>query len=280
MSVLAKVRLRTLVQARRQSKRAAKQRCRWVPLARVMRWRLAILSTGHYSGDVGFGQTRTEDGVEAIAGLTVDTWQARMGVESSYTADLGDGGTVTAFVEVAGRYDGGDDGEAGLELSPGMYIARPDTGFGLELRGRALVLHSAENYEEYGLSATASVTPRSDGTGLSLSLTPRWGDDMGGADTLWRDNGLGLLGSSSSYRNAMSLDARVGYGVRAMNGLLTPFSEFGLRDEDSQYWRVGARFSLIHADPGVLSLEVSGERRESFGAEPEHRVGVTSWLKF
>ena len=231
-------------------------------------------------GDVGFGQVLTEDGVEAIAGLTVDTWQARVGVEGSYTVDMGDGGTLTAFMEVAGRYDGGDDGEAGLELSPGMYIARPDTGFGFELRGRALVLHSAENYEEYGLSATASVTPRSDGTGLSLSLSPRWGDDAGGADTLWRDDSFGLLGSPSNDRNTMSLDARVGYGVRAMNGLLTPFSEFGLRDEDSQYWRVGARFNRIHTDPGTLSLEVSGERRERLGADPEHRVGVTSWLRY
>ena len=231
-------------------------------------------------GDVGFGRVLTEDGVEAIAGLTVDTWQARVGVEGSYTMDMGDGGSLTAFMEVAGRYDGGDEGEAGLELSPGMYIARPDTGFGLELRGRALVLHSAENYEEYGLSATASVTPRSDGTGLSLSLSPRWGDDTGGADTLWRDDSLGLLGSSSSDRNAMSLDARVGYGLRAMNGLLTPFSEFGLRDEDSQYWRVGARFDRTHADPGTLSLELSGERRQSFGRDPEHRVGVISRMRF
>ena len=231
-------------------------------------------------GDVGFGQVSTEDGVEAIAGLTVDTWQARVGIEGSYTADMGDGGIVTAFMEVAGRYDGGDEGEAGLELSPGMYIARPDTGFGLELRGRALVLHSAENYEEYGLSATASVTPRSDGAGLSLSLSPRWGDNTGGTDTLWRDESLGLLGSPSSDRNAMSLDARVGYGIRTMNGLLTPFSEFGLRDEDSQYWRVGARFNRTHADPGTLSLELSGERRESLGGDPEHRIGVTSWLRF
>ena len=231
-------------------------------------------------GDVGFGRVLTEDGVEAIAGLTVDTWQARVGVEGSYTVDMDDGGIFTAFMEVAGRYDGGDDGEVGLELSPGMYIARPDSGFGLELRGRTLVLHSAENYEEYGLSATASVTPRSDGTGLSLSLSPRWGDDTGGADTLWRDESLGLLGSPSSDRNTMSLDARVGYGIRTMNGLLTPFSEFGVRDEDSQYWRIGARFNRIQTDSGTLNLELSGERRESLSGDPEHRVGVTSWLRF
>ena len=232
-------------------------------------------------GDVGVGRVLTEEGVEAIAGLTVDTWQARLGVESSYTMETANGGTITTFMEVAGRLDGGDDEEeAGLELSPGVYFADPDIGFGFELRGRTLLLHSAENYEEYGLSATASVTPRSDGTGLSLSLSPRWGDDAGGADTLWRDNGLDLPGASPNDRNAMSLDARAGYGVRAMNGLLTPFSEFRLQDEDSQHWRVGARFSPVHADPGTLSLEVSGERRESLGGDPEHRVGLISRLRF
>ena len=231
-------------------------------------------------GDVGFGQIRTEDGVEAIAGLTVDTWQARVGVESSYTVDLGDGGTLTTFMEVAGRYDGGDEGEAGLELSPGMYIARPDTGFGLELRGRALVLHSAENYEEYGLSATASVTPRSDGTGLSFSLSPRWGEETGGTGTLWRDDSLGLLDSSSNDPNAMSLDTRMGYGIRTENGLLTPFSQFGLRDEDNLYWRVGTRFDSGGIDPGALSLELSGERRESSSSDTEHRIGLISRMRF
>ena len=231
-------------------------------------------------GDVGFGQVRTEDGIEAIAGLTVDTWQARVGVEGSYTADLGDGGTITAFMEVAGRYDGGDEEEAGLELSPGMYIARPDTGFGLELRGRALVLHSAENYEEYGLSATASVTPRSDGSGLSLSLSPRWGEETGGTGTLWRDDSLGLLDSSSNDPNTMSLDTRLGYGIRTENGLLTPFSQFGLRDEGNLYWRVGTRFESGVIDPGALSLELSGEWRESSGSVTEHRIGLISRMRF
>ena len=198
LSARVKERLRTVVLAQhpieRDFKREVTLRCGWLPPAAVMRWRLAIHSTGHCS--VMWDSASIDRGrVEAIAGLTVDTWQARVGVEGSYTVDMDDGGIFTAFMEVAGRYDGGDDGEVGLELSPGMYIARPDSGFGLELRGRTLVLHSAENYQEYGLSATASVTPRSDGTGLSLSLSPRWGDDTGGADTLWRDESLGLLGS-------------------------------------------------------------------------------------
>ena len=232
-------------------------------------------------GDMGFGRVSTEDGVQAIAGVTVDVWRARMGVEGSYTAELEGGSTLTWFMEVANRFDGGDgDVEAGLELSPGLYFSDPYSGFSLEVRGRTLVLHSAENYEEYGLSATASLSPRSDGIGLSLSLSPRWGEYTGGADALWRNDGFGRLASRSRDPSAMSWDARVGYGIRGMNGLLTPFGEFGWWDEDSQRTRLGARYNQFHSESTALTLELSGERRESHAGDPEHRVGVIGLLRF
>ena len=81
-------------------------------------------------GDVGFGRISTAGGVQAIAGLTVETWQARMGSESSYTMELEQGGTFRPFMEIVGRYDRGGDAEAGLEVSPGLYISDAD-GFGL-----------------------------------------------------------------------------------------------------------------------------------------------------
>ena len=230
--------------------------------------------------DVGFGQVFTEAGVEAIAGLTVDTWQARLGVEGSYTVEMESGDTVTAFMEVAGRFDGGDENETGLELSPGMFIFKPDSGLGLEVRGRALVFHSAENYEEFGLSATASVTPRSDGQGLSLSLSPRWGVATGGAVTLWREDAFGRLDNRSHDRDALSLAARVGYGIKMMNGLVLPFTEFNLRDENSQQTRIGTEFSTGLSNLNSLSLELSGERLERHGANAEHRVSVISRLRF
>ena len=233
-------------------------------------------------GDMSFGRVETEDGVQAVSGLTVDTWRARLGVEGSFTTELESGGSLTAFMEVAGRYDGSgeQDEEAGIELSPGLYFSDPGSGFGVEVRGRALVLHSAENYEEYGLSATASLSPRSDGLGPSLSLSPSWGNDTEGAETLWRDDAFGQPSTRSSDRNAMSLDARAGYGIRAMSGILTPFGEFGIRDEDSRQLRIGTRFNRRPADPGALSLELSGEWRERPGRDLEQRVGVTGRIRF
>ena len=232
-------------------------------------------------GDVGFARVETEDGLQAIHGLTVDSWRARLGVEGSHTASLASGATLTSFVEVAGRYDGGDgDDEVGLEVSPGLYISDPSTRFGLEVRGRVLALHSAENYKERGVSMTASLSPGSGGVGLSLSLSPRWGANTEEADTLWRDATFERLESGAAQHHAMSFDARVGYGVRAMSGLLTPFGEFSLRDQDSRQMRIGTRFNRQHSGLGTLSLELSGERRESSVNDPEHRVGVIGRLRF
>ena len=237
-------------------------------------WNLALL------GDVGIAQIETEDGVQAIQGLSVDTWRGRLGVEGSYTTLLESGYAVTTFAEVAGRYDGGEgEDEMGLEISPGVYLAGPN-GFGIEVRGRMLALHTAENYEEYGASMTLSMSPRPDGSGLSLSLAPRVGGETGGADTLWREDPFALSGVRSAKREALSLNAGMGYGIKAKNGLLTPFGEFNLSNEASRRLRAGARFSLMRSSLGKLSLELSGERHELEGADPEHRVGVTGRLRF
>ena len=237
-------------------------------------WNLALL------GDVGIAQIETEDGVQAIQGLSVDTWRGRLGVEGSHTALLDSGYSVTTFAEVAGRYDGGgDEDEVGLEISPGVYVAGPN-GLGFEVRGRMLALHTAENYEEYGASMTLSVSPRPDGSGLSLSIAPRVGGETEGADTLWREDPFALSGARSAKRDAPSLDVGVGYGIRAMNGLLTPFGEFNLSNEDRRWLRAGTRFNLRRSSLGEISLELAGERHESDGFDPEHRVGVIGRLRF
>ena len=237
-------------------------------------WNVALL------GDLGFAEVETEDGVQAIQGLSVDTWRGRLGVEGSHTAALEGGYAVTTFAEVAGRYDGGGDvDEVGLEVSPGVYVAGPN-GFGLEARGRMLILHTAENYEEYGASLTLSMSPRPDGSGLSLSVEPSVGAETGGADGLWREDPFALSGARAAKRDPLSLDVGVGYGVRAMNGLLTPFGEYNLSNDARRRLRAGARFNLTRSSLGAVSLEVAGERHEHAGSEPEHRLGVVGRLRF
>ena len=236
-------------------------------------------------GDLGFARVETDKDLEVanIGRLTTDTWRARFGVEGSHTIEL-ERGVLTPFLEVAGRWDGSSDGndEAGVELAGGLYLADPASGLGIEARGRALALHTAEDYDEFGGSVTASLSPRADGTGLSLSLTPRWGAETEGANALWREAGLERLERDSTDADALSLDARAGYGIDAAGGLLTPFGELGLLERDSRRVRLGVRFE--GEDPALqkrLSLELSGERYDGRGdASPEHRVGLIGRLRF
>ena len=233
-------------------------------------------------GDAQFVRVETEDGNEAgvIQGLTVDVWRLRAGVEGSYTSALENGAAVTSFVEIAGRYDGGDGGdETGVEVSPGVYYSDPASGFGLEARARALLLHSGEGYEEHGASVTASLAPRAGGEGLSLSLSPRWGIGGGtGAETLWRDTDLGRGVTGPASVRQMSLDARVGYGLGLSRGLLTPFAELGLHETDRRRMRMGVRFSGPGA--GALKVELAGEHSEGGASDAVHRVGLTAQLRF
>ena len=207
-------------------------------LAPVGKLGLAVL------GDVGLARVETDAGRRVVDGLNVNAMRARAGVEGSHTTALDSGTVVTPFVEVAGRYDGGDgEGEVGLEVSPGLYLSDPASRFGLEARGRVLALYSQEDYEEYGASVTASVSPGVDGRGLSVAVSPRWGTGSGEGvgmlrrEGLWRDDGARRTGRSGD--SAMSLDARAGYGVRAMRGLLTPFAEVGWRERESRRVRLG-----------------------------------------
>ena len=126
------------------------------------------------------------------------------------------------------------------------------------------------------MSVTARAGPGAQGRGLSLMLSPRWGAGTGGADALWSEEMPRLSGTPGS--EAASVDARIGYGVGLPpRGLLTPFAEAGVAGGDGRRLRLGARFDARHMDLGV---ELSGERRESGNADPEHTLRLDLVLRF
>ena len=244
---------------------------------------LGDLSYVHLEAGESDGVGTELDG-KALRSLTADAWGMRFGTEGSYGTKLEGGEILTASMEVALRLDGGDvEDEFGIEVSPAIDFANPEVGLGILARGRALVLHSAESYEEYGASVTANLSPRADGLGLSMSVSPRWGAmARTGMDALWLHGGDPVRSvSTSADRGETALNARVSYGVPAWRGRLAPFGEFDLREEGERRMRVGASFgSTPRSAPGVLRLELSGERHESRDGEPVHRVGLTGRLRF
>lgn len=231
-------------------------------------------------GDAGYGYLKSNSGPQLIDGLSIDSGQVRLGVEGSYTAALEGGSSLKPFVEVAGRYDRGDDHDVGLEIVGGVSWTDPALRLGVEARGRVMVLHSADSYREYGASVAAKVSPGRGGEGLSLSLSPRLGAVTDGADALQRDDAF--RHATSFGGNAVSLNTRAGYGIRdwLIRGLLTPFGELDFQESGSRRVRMGLRFERSGSGLGTLSLELSGQRRKSGESAPEHRMDLTARLRF
>ena len=234
-------------------------------------------------GDIGFGRLDGDPGtgLQAVDDLAVDTMRVRLGVEGSYTTALGNQKTLTPFLEIAGRFDGGSgDKETGLELAGGVAYADPVSGLGLEARGNILALYSQNGYQEYGASLTASFSPGAGGEGLSFSVTPRVGRESRGADTLWRDDPFSLANGLWHTEGEASLEARLGYGIRtATEGMLTPFGEVRLWDGDGRRMRAGVRFGGTGSMKDGLSVELFGDQ-SSAGGDAEHRIGLVGRWRF
>ncbi|MXX62555.1 MAG: hypothetical protein F4112_08760 [Holophagales bacterium] len=209
--------------------------------------------------DAGLARLATDGGSRAVDGLSAGSWRTRAGVEASRSWQAPGDGVLTPFVELAGRYDGGD-GAAGMGLEVAGGARYGNARFQVEARGRMLALHNESGYEESGVSVSARMAPKANGEGLSMEFGPRWGAPVGGAETLWQEqlpqHGGGALGGAGD-----GVDAALGYGflMPSVQGVLTPFAEAAFADQGRRY-RLGARFIVA---PVQLQLELAGEHAET-----------------
>ena len=104
---------------------------------------------------------------------------------------------------------------------------------------------------------TARLSPRRDGRGLSLALTPQWGAATGAAEALWRDEMPRLHGAAA--RAGGTLDTNLGYGIAlAARGVLTPFATARLSGY-GQGLRLGTRSATSRL--GTVSTDRRKPRR-------------------
>ncbi len=236
-------------------------------------------------GDVGTAQLETKDGLGALDELQVSAQRARIGLETSLPLVVEDGSALTPFLDVGARVDGGDGQTGtGVEVAAGIRFGGKSVRF--EAKGRTLVMHEGEtddDYSETGGSATLMVAPGTNGRGLSLSLSPRWGASADSTDQLWRNNGpVSARDFHNKVDASWGVAGRIGYGLpmKQRQGTVTPFGEVNVAGAEQQRTKVGIRYAIDRlGGDSPMRFEFSGERVErEHGAE--HRVMFTAEGRF
>ncbi len=237
-------------------------------------------------GDAGLLKMQTDGGVGIVDDMNVSVGRVKLALEGEHLISVGGGGTFSVFGQVGGRHDSGDgDTGSGVELMGGVRVNA--TGrLGIEAKARLLSLHSADDYEESGVSLSAILHPRSDGSGMTLAVSSYLGVGMGVNNrSLEQDYGYpGRIEDFRSETDVWGMDARIGYAVpvQRLSGLLTPFASFDMAGNDGHGMRMGLRYDLANADAGtMLNLEFTGgQEYDRWRREAHNMVQLRGELRF
>ncbi len=213
------------------------------------------------------------DGGERIDAVTLGMQRARLAVEWTQGYRSLGGDEIGLQLEGGTRYDNGDGiNGVGMELGGGFRYANAGLGLTAEARGRLLIA-AREGYEEWGFGGMVQFDPATRGSGLSVRLSPSYGDAASGLNQLW-DQGVSDAVRDPDMRHAgrPSLDGELAYGLPGFRG--TPFGGFHLAQGGAKAFSSGVRYDLGSG----LGLRVEGTRREGAFGAAAHTVGVRGRL--
>ena len=231
-------------------------------------------------GDLALVDLEAGDNGGGLGRLESDVTRVRAGLESAFTIEIGNM-RIEPFGSASVRQDGGD-GETGtgVEVSGGFRMNLK--WFNLETRGRMFASEGSEDYRDEGFSATATLNPEADGSGLMVTLAPRWGGSSGNTGAIWSEHGvlnqkLIKYGSSGD-----ALEARIAYGKRILHEqfMVTPFLDVDASDDVRQQ-RFGVRVNQLIRKSADVSLDIAIGRLERLSTgEADKQFGFNATLRF
>ncbi len=237
-------------------------------MAAGARWSAAQRETVNLALKTDAMWTRIESGDgPGLPSVSAAASRWRLALESGLSWQLPDSpGTFEALAEVGVRVDSGDaETGAGIEAGGALAYHNPE-GVSAEARVRTLLSHEAEGLEEWGAGFSLRVDPGLRGQGLSLSLSPTWGQAHGGADSLWAANRSPGQGAAMPDGDAGQwTHFTVGYGMR---GLLRP----GTALSDAGLWRQ----ALLWTPFAEMSQSGSGASRQRLGLRLDLTPGTVA----
>ncbi len=209
-------------------------------------------------------KTSSED-VDDLDSSEGNLSRIRVGLEATRPLPLDQGASLLPSMEVGIRQDSGDaEFGFGMDLGAGILWTDPERGISGELKGRTLLLHTEEDFQEQSLALSFSWEPSPYNRGPSLSM----GHTMGAAPSDGMDallNSTTIEGLDIAPGNGQQFEAELAYGFSAYNDRLsfTPALGLALSPTSRNYsllWSLAPYSQQAQADPWEVSLE--GERQE------------------
>lgn len=204
-----------------------------------------------------------------------DAERVRLMLEGRSEWAVSDDALLVPSLELGGRWDAGSaETGAGAELAGGVAYTRAKLGLGIEARGRYLLAHEKDDFEEWGASLMLRIDPTVPGRGLWLTLAPLWGGSVSAdASGIWDGEravraSRGFDSNTAHGLGPEQVDLKVGYGLTTHEGrgLLTSYGGISLAQAGSRGYRLGGRMILGEA----VALSVETERQERFDGAAEH----------
>ena len=190
--------------------------------------------------------TKTDvDKTDDYMAREVDANRLRFALEGNHKQTTATGGELNRNAEIGIRSDTGD-GEtgSGIEVGGGIQYTNQARGVTLSGNARALFGHSGE-YDDWGISAHLNLSPGKDGQGLSLSLTPTYGNPNSRMNEVWDDgitstaSSLGdTAGSTADSKLEANLSAHLAYGLT--HHPMTPYTQLTLGNTNT--YRLGLKW--------------------------------------
>ncbi|MBF2755166.1 MAG: hypothetical protein ISN29_07910, partial [Gammaproteobacteria bacterium AqS3] len=234
-------------------------------------------STLSWTGGLGFSSMKPEGNgsVQSVLdNLNVNSTQFRGGMELEH-GGLGSTWKAAPRLGMSLRYDGGDGATGtGVELTAGLQMRSSGGRFSLDISLRTLGMHSAENLTDTGASVEFRLNPRPGGEGVSLTLGPHWGaaeDDLLDRDEAFRLDQSDLR-DHRRRQQRRGVAAELAYGLRALGGMLAPYSEYDFTSGEHGSMRqvAGVKFS----GQGTLEWKLFGERRVSGRSPARSKLAI------
>ncbi len=232
-------------------------------------------------GDAAILRLNAETGSsqDALDDVSALVRRLRFGVEGSYELRTEEG-VLSPFGQLNVRYDSGD-GEtgSGVEVAGGVRYRNGRLLF--EMGGRAFRMDGGD-YKEYGWGIGLELQPREFGEGISLSLSPKWGESRRTSlEALWSPGTLSALDSVGETNGGPELKAKIGYGFRwpSTAALVTPYAAYDRLASGGSRTNLG--IDLRQKMPSTsLKLDLRGEVEQSPGGEDSAGIYLDVVLRF